>query len=369
MKCDEFSKMLDNYENLTENERADMYAHSEECAKCKKELDFMLSVKNALRTLPKLEVPSDFIDKLNERIDREEAVVTRRDKLMRHIKTNGRRYSAIAASLVLAAVIGVNGKPMLDTLKGNDNGVISESSSTAKPSGTTNPSDNTSANADKNASEKNSSSDNDNARTAFESADGVKDNKLSAQEGAFVASQGSVSTPAAESKNEASVLPAATADNAADNAQKAEAQPRANQGSVSNQDTAQADKDKAVRNEEADAAATFSTEGYSVSGGALDTYAYSGGQTGRSVQTVDDSESLADYHFAVDGMITIQSGSYDDAITVIAKYVTGVYNGCYITNLSQFNSMVNELYEKGVDFDNSVMPMSDVVSFKVIVLN
>lgn len=127
MTCEQFNKMLDNYENLSEQEKLAMNEHANECEKCRDELDFMLKIIMQLNTLPKIEAPNDFIDKLNKRISLEDYEEKKINRMLNSIRRNYKRYSTIAACLVLAVIVGVNGKSLMNNMmKDDDGGVIVE---------------------------------------------------------------------------------------------------------------------------------------------------------------------------------------------------------------------------------------------------
>ena len=121
MRCEDSRVMLDNYANLTDEEKARLNEHAEHCPECKAELDFLLSVIDAVNTLPNIEPPSDFLDKLNKRIDAEE----RKNKgIWAALKRNCRTYSGLAACLLLAAVIAPNGQTLGDKMMYPDDGAL-----------------------------------------------------------------------------------------------------------------------------------------------------------------------------------------------------------------------------------------------------
>ena len=132
MTCEEFAKMLDNYESLTNEEKALMSEHADGCEMCRRELDFMRSMINAVKTLPELKVPDDFLENLNKRIDAEVKPVRQRG-IAGHIRYNWQKYSAVAACLALAAVIGANYNTLIDNMNGGDDGVISTVTTVASP--------------------------------------------------------------------------------------------------------------------------------------------------------------------------------------------------------------------------------------------
>lgn len=114
MTCKEFCEMLDNYANLTDDERVAMAEHAESCAVCREELNFMLEIIDQLNALPKLQPPADFIGKLNERIDIE--ANSKKRRVLEFIKSNYKYCSTAAACLLLAVVVGINGKPIIDIM-------------------------------------------------------------------------------------------------------------------------------------------------------------------------------------------------------------------------------------------------------------
>ena len=95
MNCDKFNECLDNYENLSDETKQKMDKHALECANCKSELEFMRSIISTAKSLPDINVPVDFMEKLNVRIDEEEkkkARITRR--VMRNVRRNWKQYTA-----------------------------------------------------------------------------------------------------------------------------------------------------------------------------------------------------------------------------------------------------------------------------------
>ncbi len=127
MNCDKFNKCLDNYENLSDETKQKMDKHALECANCKSELEFMRSIISTAKSLPDINVPVDFMEKLNVRIDEEEkkkARITRR--VMRNVRRNWKQYTAAAACFALVAVVTANSNMFVDKMNGNDDGVIKE---------------------------------------------------------------------------------------------------------------------------------------------------------------------------------------------------------------------------------------------------
>lgn len=115
MNCEEFRNMLDNYENLTDEEKLSMNEHAAQCAHCRAELDFMLAIVAQLNALPEIEVPSDFSTKLNEKLELEKPVGF--GGFINFARNNYKRCSTIAACLVLAVMIGANVTTLMDKME------------------------------------------------------------------------------------------------------------------------------------------------------------------------------------------------------------------------------------------------------------
>lgn len=96
------------YEECTEEEMNLFKQHMENCARCKEEYELSISVKNAMSTMNTITPPADFSKLVNERLDREIAVPAK----PRLLKAGNRRYSAVAACLVLAACLGIHTNDM-----------------------------------------------------------------------------------------------------------------------------------------------------------------------------------------------------------------------------------------------------------------
>ena len=123
MKCEEFGRLLDNYENLTDNEKSEMDRHADMCEKCRQELDFFISMLSTVRTLPAIEPPADFIDTLNARLDAEDNKPSQ-NKIVYHIRKNWKQYASLAACIALVAVLTANRSILLDRIEGTEDGVV-----------------------------------------------------------------------------------------------------------------------------------------------------------------------------------------------------------------------------------------------------
>lgn len=106
MDCESFNNNLDSFEMLSEETKKAMYEHTTTCERCKQEMDFMRSVLKTVRTMPKIEPPDDFMERLNKRIDEEErradAIPAR---ISRNLRRNWRVYASAAACFALIAVL------------------------------------------------------------------------------------------------------------------------------------------------------------------------------------------------------------------------------------------------------------------------
>lgn len=125
MDCGKFKEYLDNFENLTDEQKLEMNKHAADCEECADELDFMMSIIETTKSLPKIAVPPDFAAKLNARIDVEERknmTLLRRAAL--NIKQNRNRYAAVAACFALVAVLTANGTNLIDKMNGSDDGGV-----------------------------------------------------------------------------------------------------------------------------------------------------------------------------------------------------------------------------------------------------
>lgn len=127
MDCKKFREYLDNYENLSTEEKLEMTEHTAVCGDCADELDFMLSVIETARSLPQIASPPDFIDKLNIRLDAVDEKKQRTAiRVMMNARKNWRQYTAAAACFALVAVLIANGSSLLGGMEPSDGGVIQE---------------------------------------------------------------------------------------------------------------------------------------------------------------------------------------------------------------------------------------------------
>ena len=90
------------YEECSESEMKLFMEHIKSCEKCKAEYELACQVKNAMHGMNNITPPADFSKLVNERLDKELS----KPKARTFIKAGYRKYSAVAACLVLAAVLG-----------------------------------------------------------------------------------------------------------------------------------------------------------------------------------------------------------------------------------------------------------------------
>ena len=126
MTCSEFQSLLDEYASLSDEQKLNMTLHTAKCESCRNDLDFMLSVINVTKNLPPIKAPDNFISELNKRIDLEEIKQKRKLAVIRTYMTEWKRYGAVAACLLLAVVVGFNGKSLVSDMTNNGNGIITE---------------------------------------------------------------------------------------------------------------------------------------------------------------------------------------------------------------------------------------------------
>ncbi|MBP3361203.1 MAG: zf-HC2 domain-containing protein [Clostridia bacterium] len=98
------------YGDCTEQEAALFEQHIKSCEKCRAEYELACSVKAAMCSMPRITPPADFSRQINNRLDNE----LKKKNSRRLLRPGYRRYSAAAACLVLAAVLGADGMKLID---------------------------------------------------------------------------------------------------------------------------------------------------------------------------------------------------------------------------------------------------------------
>ena len=97
------------YDECTKEEMELFKQHMENCAECKAEYELSCSVRDAMHSMRNTTPPADLSKLINERLDRETPA-----KKVSFISAGCRKYSAVAACLVLAAVIGAENINLTD---------------------------------------------------------------------------------------------------------------------------------------------------------------------------------------------------------------------------------------------------------------
>lgn len=140
MNCEEFMSLLDRFADLNERETAQLEEHASICDNCRSELEFMKSIMVTAQSLPPIEPPADFLQTVNNRLDKELAAEPKIVYFMRHAKPYINRYGTVAACLAIGIAIGANGNMLVSRMNNNGDGVISETT-TVTESNTTQTSD------------------------------------------------------------------------------------------------------------------------------------------------------------------------------------------------------------------------------------
>ena len=116
MDCEQFARMLDEYESLDAMQKAQLKEHAASCEECRAEYELFISMLDATRNLPPIKADDSFLANLNARIDKEIVAAPVHKNVWEHIKLNAHRYSALAACVALVAVIGVNSTELINRL-------------------------------------------------------------------------------------------------------------------------------------------------------------------------------------------------------------------------------------------------------------
>lgn len=130
MDCSQFRKYLDNYENLDDLQLKMLYDHAEVCEECRRELEFFNSIMKTVASVPVPEMPVDFIEQVNKKIDDE----PEKKGFIYNFSDISKKYAAVAACVAIGLVVGLNKTDIEDKLNGNDDsGVIQSVVTTAVP--------------------------------------------------------------------------------------------------------------------------------------------------------------------------------------------------------------------------------------------
>lgn len=124
--CDEVGKKIEEYidNELSDEERKRIEKHIKTCASCSKELEFSLTVRNAVKEIKLPEPPADFLDRVYDKLN------TQPEEHSRHFGGffNWRSYSTIAACLLVAVFLGINADKFTNSMTSNDRITVGDNS-------------------------------------------------------------------------------------------------------------------------------------------------------------------------------------------------------------------------------------------------
>ena len=395
MNCDKFNECLDNYENLSDETKQKMDKHALECANCKSELEFMRSIISTAKSLPDINVPVDFMEKLNVRIDEEEkkkARITRR--VMRNVRRNWKQYTAAAACFALVAVVTANSNMFVDKMNGNDDGVIQEETVVTDSDGNTAVSTTAPAVAAQDNAE-------ENQPTGFEETveNTIPENKTAKSTSSLATAkpQTSVSTNSVKSSVVANNSKSTSAPSVSPKVQNnavpsVSAEPaKSDEGAVSQKTTAEvADNSndiQAYSQDDGIAIASIDVQSddrsvydgtddninnsrtvkssveddYSLAGGAQIAYGryYKLDKDGNPIEAPEENKPI--------GSIVISAKDADEALSVIRQYSYDEDGEFYTTSSDRLTSMLSVLSVQGIGYSNYTPAYEGEVTFKLVI--
>ena len=382
MNCERFRECLDNYENLTTEEKAEMTLHAAQCEECASELDFMLSIIETTKSLPRIEPPADFMDKLNIRIDMEEKKKRQLAKrILTNVQRNWRQYAAAAACFALVAVLTANGKLLVSRIDNVSDGVIQEETVTTGNSAETAPTAPT-------ASE--SPQINDNKADAAKAADLVSNFEETAVPSVERASTekktGSTSTantavsaqsakPSAQTAKAAeSVVSPSVSDSGVSSQARTESVGAA-PAAVQSVQTAQAetntdygiaaasitsDVEVSAYSAEADQHAAGKARSYTIAedGSNIALGRYYNAENGDSTNNHDEPKAI--------GRLKISSADAQKAMDVIQQYSYDQDGDLYTTDAANLTLILSSLNREDVSYTDYTMESDGVIKFKIV---
>ena len=391
MICNDFQKMLDNYENLSETERLQMTVHAGECEKCREDLDFLLAVINTAKCLPDIKAPEDFIDKLNARIDLEDIQMRREARSKRSFAFGWKKYGSVAACMLLAAVIGVNGKSLVSRMSGQNtgDGVITEekivSDGSSAPSAQTPAAINTPAASQAPAESSAPKAD----IAAIPSLTAPVYTPASTPKPANTASgANNTSSSAGVSKSVLTVTPSVTR-----TPSKSTAAPTA---APAENTTAGEDVVKGFSIAEETPSPDTAAEPYTLAKGTYVTPDKNTRATEQKVNTDDLTAGEATSELAlglytpidkdgnpteyavvaepiqgapVSSSILVSSEDEEKVRSLMNKYVTGNYDAYYMTTEDKLNNMFEEMDREGINYENYIDNSGGRISFRLVIVS
>ena len=420
MTCEKFAQMLDNYENLTNEEKSLMSEHAAQCETCRRELEFMRSIIDAVQTLPEMKVPDDFLENLNKRIDAEVKPVNRTG-IAGHIKYNWQKYSAFAACLVLVAVIGANYNTLLDSMNDSDDGVVSTVTTMSSPapgSDSSNTIESAVSPAPVNDSETALSDSANNADSranitgntsgASSRSERTSRSKENTNSGRYSASSntGNSSTAGAKSVtpytgytspqitpaetdpqtvNESAADSASTADAAvtaestADISPETKTLPRSTYVESNSTPVSDTSEDASAAGDEANpyainpaadtsgyavAPASGAEEGYS-GGGSSRTRNSGGSSIGTDIYSGEAEDNDLGYVLNPNNMIVVKGEDFATAFDIICRYASDSYSNYFMVTSDDIYNMLAALDEAGVRYHENISADNDKITFRI----
>lgn len=398
MNCDKFNECLDNYENLSDETKLEMDKHVLECANCKSELEFMRSIISTAKSLPDINVPVDFMEKLNVRIDEEEkkkARITRR--VMRNVRRNWKQYTAAAACFALVAVVTANSNMFVDKMNGNDDGVIQEETVVTDSNG------NTSASTTAPVVVANQDGAEENQPTVFEETveNTIPENKTakstsplatakpktststnSVKSSVVANNSKSTSAPSVSSTVQNNTVPSVATEpvktDESQNTVSQETTPEVNDNSNDIQTYSQNDGiaiasidvqsgDRPVYDGTADnannsrAVKSNAEDDYSLASGAQIAYGryYKLDKDGNPIEEPEENKPI--------GSIVISAKDADEALSVIRQYSYDEDGEFYTTSSDRLTSMLSVLSVQGIGYSNYTPAYEGEVTFKLVI--
>lgn len=399
MNCDKFNECLDSYENLSDETKLEMEKHTQECENCKSELEFMRSIISTAKSLPDINVPVDFMEKLNVRIDEEEkkkARITRR--VMRNVRRNWKQYTAAAACFALVAVVTSNSNMFVNKMNGNDDGVIQEetvvtdSDGNTSSTSTTTPvvsQDNTGESQPtvfeetvENTIPENKPSKSTTPLATAKPKTSTSTNSNSMRNSVVANSGKSTSSPIVSSEVQNSVAPSvsSTPVKSDESAVSAEVKTETNEN-TSDVQTYSQDDGIAVANidvqsderpvyDESDDNANNSRavksdveDGYKLAKGSRSQIAYGRyyklDKDGNPIEEPEENKPI--------GSIVISSKDADEALSVIRQYSYDEDGEFYTTSSDRLTSMLSVLTGQGIGYSNYTPAYEGEVTFKLVI--
>lgn len=360
MECEEFAHMLDCYESLSEDEKTLLDIHADTCKGCKHELDLMLSIMQATKTLPEIQVPEDFLANLNARIDAENS---RKTTFVQYLKNNRQRYSALAACMLLAAIVGSNYNTLMKRL--DQNVVVTDNTATPMPK------TNGEANKDNREGDKASSGEND-RKTDFGAGIPALNIARGVQSDADIISTSNIGNVTAHSSASQGEKPQMTTSPSMNRTVIPE---EGNTGYELSDDrslsaTFAMRRGVYVEGDDDISATSSPTDEQDSS------YLMSEQRMGEPKAESEDSKNPAhtksspkpdnsgDYN--IENMIIVSSDDYNEALDIIQKYLTGYDDEYYVANRGDIETMLKRLEAEGIGFDDYITVDSNEVTFRVM---